>query len=163
MEINAVGDTPLPKDYLAHNNVCYFITVNCVSVEGTILLNSNYFSQTITNAVFITALRTLISLLIVDFSDHYGWSFRPGVQITTKLWLLIVQTCRAQEEFFFEIIFVELEWVVLMSWFESRQFYLTSSWVMLDDGVLKHHKLWENVDWNKERMSLYGPKESGPK
>lgn len=94
-------DTPLPKDYLAHNNVCYFITVNCVSVEGTILLNSNYFSQTITNAVFITALRTLISLLIVDFSDHYGWSFRPGVQITTKLWLLIVQTCRAQEEFFF--------------------------------------------------------------
>lgn len=22
---------------------------------------------------------------------------------------------------------------------------------MLDDGVLKHHKLWENVDLNKER------------
>lgn len=103
-----MADTPLLKDHLAHNDVCYFITMNCISAEGTILLNSNYFSQTVINAVFVTALKTLISLLIVDFSDHHGWSFRPVVQITTKLWLLIVQACSAQEELFSKIILVEL-------------------------------------------------------
>lgn len=101
-----MADTPLLKDHLAHNDVCYFITI---SAEETILLNSNYFSQTIINAVCVTALKTLISLFIVDFSDHCGWSFRPNVQITTKLWLLVVQTRSAQEEFFSKIIFVELE------------------------------------------------------
>lgn len=100
MEINAETDTPLLKNHLAHNDVSYFITLNGISVELTILLNSNYFSQPVTNAFFITALKTLISLLIADFSDHHGWSFRPGVQITTKLCLLIVQTCSALEEFF---------------------------------------------------------------
>lgn len=104
-----MADTPLLKDHLTYNDVCNFITTNCILAEGTILLNSSYFSQIITNAVFISGLKTLISLLIVDFSDHRGWSFRPGVQITTELCLLIVQTCSAQEEFYSKIIFVELE------------------------------------------------------
>lgn len=148
-----MADTPLLKDHLVYSDVCYFITTNCVSSKGTILLRSSYSSQIITNAVFITDLKTLISLLIVDFSDHRGWSFRPGVQITTKLCLLIVQTCSAQEEFYFKIIFVELKWVALLSWFESRKFCVTSGWVMLDDrNTTSCGKMWI---WIKNNVPLW--------
>lgn len=71
MEINTVADTPLLKDCLAYNDVCYFITKNHISAEGTILLNSNFISLTnrVTNATFITGLKTLLRLLTVGFSD----------------------------------------------------------------------------------------------
>lgn len=71
MEINTVVDTPLLKDHLAYNDVYYFITKNRISAERTILLNSNFISHRVTSATFITVLKTLLRLLIVDFSDDH--------------------------------------------------------------------------------------------
>lgn len=65
MEINTVVDTPLLKDHLAYNGVCSFITKNRISGERTVLLNR------VTNATFITVLKTFLRLLIVNFSDDY--------------------------------------------------------------------------------------------